>query len=163
MLHYTTLFFIDYSLRRVRLASGRLAVTHSLVDSDFHDHRPAVKTSQHLSWYLMSEQLSTLTGVRCPVSASGVLCPRPVSCVLRPCPVSCVLCPVSWCPVQVYVSASAYVCTCTRRCSCARTFESASEEVAAKSTCACTCTHTCTYLQGELRGCQGRGFEHRST
>ena len=33
----------------------------SLADFDFHDHRPAVKMNQHPLWYLMSEQLSTLT------------------------------------------------------------------------------------------------------
>ena len=32
-----------------------------LADFDFHDHRPAVKMNQHPLWYLMSEQLSTLT------------------------------------------------------------------------------------------------------
>jgi len=40
---------------------GRWVVTHSLADFDFHDHRPAVKMNQHPLWYLMSEQLSTLT------------------------------------------------------------------------------------------------------
>ena len=32
-----------------------------LADFDFHDHRPAVKMNQHPLWYLMSEQLSTLS------------------------------------------------------------------------------------------------------
>ena len=40
---------------------GRWVVTHSLAGFDFHDHRPAVKMNQHPLWYLMSEQLSTLT------------------------------------------------------------------------------------------------------
>jgi len=39
---------------------GRWVITHSLADFDFHDHRPAVNMNQHLSWYLMSGQLSTL-------------------------------------------------------------------------------------------------------
>ena len=33
---------------------GRWVVTHSLADSDFHGHRPAVYINQHLLWYLMS-------------------------------------------------------------------------------------------------------------
>ena len=33
---------------------GRWVSTHSLADSDFHGHRPAVYINQHLSWYLMS-------------------------------------------------------------------------------------------------------------
>ena len=33
---------------------GRWVVTHSLADSDFHGHRPAVCINQHLLWYLMS-------------------------------------------------------------------------------------------------------------
>ena len=33
---------------------GRWVVTHSLADSDFHGHRPAVCIDQHLLWYLMS-------------------------------------------------------------------------------------------------------------
>ena len=40
---------------------GRWVVTHSLAGFNFHDHRPAVKMNQHPLWYLMSEQLSTLT------------------------------------------------------------------------------------------------------
>ena len=34
---------------------GRWVVTHSLADSDFHGHRPAVYINQHLLWYLMSD------------------------------------------------------------------------------------------------------------
>ena len=34
---------------------GRWVVTHSLADSNFHGHRPAVYTNQHLFWYLMSD------------------------------------------------------------------------------------------------------------
>lgn len=33
---------------------GRWVVTHSLANSDFHDHRPAVHMSQHPLWYLLS-------------------------------------------------------------------------------------------------------------
>ncbi len=33
---------------------GRWVVTHSLANSDFHGHRPAVYSNQHLSWDLMS-------------------------------------------------------------------------------------------------------------
>ena len=40
---------------------GRWVVTHSLADSDFHGHRPAVYINQHLLWYLMSVTLGTLT------------------------------------------------------------------------------------------------------
>ena len=36
---------------------GRWVVTHSLTDSDFHGHRPAVYIDQHLLWYLMSETI----------------------------------------------------------------------------------------------------------
>ena len=32
-----------------------------LADFNFHDHRPAVRRNQHPLWYLMSEQLSTLS------------------------------------------------------------------------------------------------------
>jgi len=39
---------------------GRWVVTHSLADSDFHGHRPAVYINQHLLWYLMSVRLGTL-------------------------------------------------------------------------------------------------------
>ena len=41
---------------------GRWVVTHSLADSDFHGHRPAVLSNQHLSWDLMSAHFGTLTG-----------------------------------------------------------------------------------------------------
>ena len=44
---------------------GRWVVTHSLADSDFHGHRPAVCIDQRLSWALMSV-------------ASGALAPRSV-------------------------------------------------------------------------------------
>ena len=40
---------------------GRWVVTHSLADFDFHDHRPAVIMNQRRLWYLMTEDLSTLT------------------------------------------------------------------------------------------------------
>ena len=40
---------------------GRWVVTHSLADSNFHGHRPAVNMNQHLLWYLMSVVLGTLT------------------------------------------------------------------------------------------------------
>ena len=40
---------------------GRWVVTHSLADSDFHGHRPAVISNQHLSWDLMSFYFGTLT------------------------------------------------------------------------------------------------------
>ena len=40
---------------------GRWVVTHSLADSDFHGHRPAVFMNQHLLWYLMSVHLGALT------------------------------------------------------------------------------------------------------
>ena len=40
---------------------GRWVVTHSLADSDFHGHRPAVLSNQHLSWDLMSAHFGTLT------------------------------------------------------------------------------------------------------
>ena len=40
---------------------GRWVVTHSLADSDFHGHRPAVLSNQHLSWDLMSFHFGTLT------------------------------------------------------------------------------------------------------
>ena len=40
---------------------GRWVVTHSLADSDFHGHRPAVKINQHLLWYLMSVVFGSLT------------------------------------------------------------------------------------------------------
>jgi len=40
---------------------GRWVVTHSLADSDFHGHRPAVLSNQHLSWDLMSVHWGTLT------------------------------------------------------------------------------------------------------
>jgi len=33
---------------------------HSLADSDFQGHRPAVYMNQHLSWYLMSVDLGAL-------------------------------------------------------------------------------------------------------
>lgn len=33
---------------------GRWVVTHSLADSNFHGHRPAVFSNQHLSWCLIS-------------------------------------------------------------------------------------------------------------
>ena len=33
---------------------GRWVVTHSLADSNFHGHRPAVFSNQHLSWDLIS-------------------------------------------------------------------------------------------------------------
>ena len=39
---------------------GRWVVTHSLADSDFHGHRPAVYSNQHLLWYLMSVSLGRL-------------------------------------------------------------------------------------------------------
>ena len=34
---------------------------HLLADFDFHNHCPVVKMNQQPVWYLMSEQLSTLT------------------------------------------------------------------------------------------------------
>jgi len=41
---------------------GRWVVTHSLADSDFQGHRPAVYTNQHLFWYLMRDNaFGTLT------------------------------------------------------------------------------------------------------
>ena len=40
---------------------GRWVVTHSLADSDFHGHRPAVRINQHLFDYLMSVHSGTLT------------------------------------------------------------------------------------------------------
>ena len=41
---------------------GRWVVTHSLENSDFHGHLPAVYSNQHLSWDLMSFRASdTLT------------------------------------------------------------------------------------------------------
>ena len=40
---------------------GRWVVTHSLADSNFHGHRPAVYINQHLLWSLMSVMLGTLT------------------------------------------------------------------------------------------------------
>ena len=40
---------------------GRWVVTHSLADSDFHGHRPAVFMNQHLLWYLMSVHFGALT------------------------------------------------------------------------------------------------------
>ena len=40
---------------------GRWVVTHSLADSDFHGHRPAVYMNQHLFWDLMSGYSGTLT------------------------------------------------------------------------------------------------------
>ena len=40
---------------------GRWVVTHSLADSDFHGHRPAVYMNQHLLWDLMSGHSGTLT------------------------------------------------------------------------------------------------------
>ena len=39
---------------------GRWVVTHSLADSDFHGHRPAVCINQHLLWYLMSVSIGRL-------------------------------------------------------------------------------------------------------
>ena len=39
---------------------GRWVVTHSLADSDFHGHRPAVYINQHLLWYLMSDRFRHL-------------------------------------------------------------------------------------------------------
>ena len=39
---------------------GRWVVTHSLADSDFHGHRPAVYSNQHLSWDLMSVSIGRL-------------------------------------------------------------------------------------------------------
>ena len=39
---------------------GRWVVTHSLADSDFHGHRPAVYMNQHLLWYLMSRAFGHL-------------------------------------------------------------------------------------------------------
>ena len=40
---------------------GRWVVTHSLADSNFHGHRPAVYINQHLLWLLMSISLGSLT------------------------------------------------------------------------------------------------------
>ena len=40
---------------------GRWVVTHSLADSDFHGHRPAVLSNQRLSWYPISVDLGALT------------------------------------------------------------------------------------------------------
>jgi hypothetical protein len=40
---------------------GRWVVTHSLADSDFHGHRPAVLSYQRLSWCPMSVDLGALT------------------------------------------------------------------------------------------------------
>ena len=40
---------------------GRWAVTHSLADSDFHGHRPAVLSNQRLSWSPMKSGLGALT------------------------------------------------------------------------------------------------------
>ena len=40
---------------------GRWVVTHSLADSDFHGHRPAVLSNQRLSWDLMSVDSGALT------------------------------------------------------------------------------------------------------
>ena len=39
---------------------GRWVVTHSLADSDFHGHRPAVYINQHLLWFLMSVRVRHL-------------------------------------------------------------------------------------------------------
>ncbi|KYN50223.1 hypothetical protein ALC62_04099 [Cyphomyrmex costatus] len=41
--------------------SSGLLVTHSLADSDFHGHRPAVLSNQRLSWCPMSVELGALT------------------------------------------------------------------------------------------------------
>ena len=51
---------------------GRWVVTHSLADSDFHGHRPAVWINQHLLWGLMSVDLGALT-LRSVHPASPVL------------------------------------------------------------------------------------------
>ena len=40
---------------------GRWVVRHSLADSDFHGHRPAVCINQHLLWGLMSGHFGTAT------------------------------------------------------------------------------------------------------
>jgi len=40
---------------------GRWVVTHSLADSDFHAHRPAVYINQYLLWDLMSINFGSLT------------------------------------------------------------------------------------------------------
>ena len=68
---------------------GRWVVTHSLADSDFHGHRPAVISNQHLLWDLMSFHLGTLTRRSVHPAAPVLLtkngplgtpirCPRPI-------------------------------------------------------------------------------------
>uniref|UniRef100_A0A1B8Y2N0 Uncharacterized protein n=1 Tax=Xenopus tropicalis TaxID=8364 RepID=A0A1B8Y2N0_XENTR len=43
------------------LVIRQVSCTHSLADSDFHGHRPAVYINQHLFWGLMSVGIGRLT------------------------------------------------------------------------------------------------------